>query len=151
MTLPASGAISMSQMAHEVGLSLPISINHPWFLLLIGKSGFPISFSDFYGKTGRFDGSVLANSGAIQLGGAPLFGGTLGSAFSGGTGASANIIFNTVPQWTGNLKLTNNTTGASLVMTWLGPSIPNQWGGSPVPANFIRNGFTDNFTITPSN
>lgn len=152
MTLPASFPISMSQIANELGLSLPMSINHPWALSLIGKSGFPISLSDFFGRTARFDGSIAATGsspyGTITFSGSPFFNTTLEYALTASN--SGNIIFNSAPSWQGNLRLRNNTTGVSAVFAPLGGSFPNQWGLNSPPANLIRGGFTDNFSLTLS-
>lgn len=54
MTLQSSGAISMSQMRDEYGLSNPVSLSQ-----FYGKNGLPssgvIRFSDFYGKSNYLD------------------------------------------------------------------------------------------------
>lgn len=148
MTLPASGAISMSQIANEVGLALPISINHPWLLQLIGKVGFPISFSDFYGKTGRYDGSLLCTGStpAIFPGNAPFFGGTISDVQ--GDATSIFLFFTGAPAWTGNIRVKNNTTGISIV---LAKNNSTTWSAAPGVSNLLRVGQTDSFTITPSN
>jgi hypothetical protein len=155
MTLPSSGSISMSQMANEVGLSLPVSINHAWLLKLIGKAGFPISFSDFYGKTGRIDGSFFAataGSGAtITFGNPAFFGSSLNSGTLGSPGGNFTLVFNSTPGWTGNLLFKNNTTGASVVMNNSGGGLSNQFSIGSTPGNLVRAGQTDNFSITPSN
>jgi hypothetical protein len=138
----------MSQMANEIGLGLPISINHPWFLALIGKAGFPINFSDFYGKTGRFDGSLPASGGAtytIFFSNAPFFGGQL-SSMNGDASNDSNLFFSVAPNWAGNIKAINNTTGLSCVMPKIGSTT---WGGTV--GNILRPGQTDSITILPSN
>lgn len=60
MTLPASGAISLSQIAAEFGLASNAAFPTAFY----GKGGAPASgalgFSDFYGRSGGF--SVSANS-----------------------------------------------------------------------------------------
>ena len=51
MTLQTSGAISMSQIAAELGLSLPLSLTDSRVVGLAGKGSPPINFSDLYGKS----------------------------------------------------------------------------------------------------
>ena len=149
MTLPASFPISISQIASEVALPVPLSINHPRILALANKSGFPISFGDLLGKTGRIDGNFSANSSSVILFGNPAFFGT--SLFSGTvSGGGLTLVFNATPSWTGNILFKNNTTGISSVMNNAGGPTPNQWLGS-APANLVRANTTDNFSITPSN
>lgn len=152
MTLPVSGPISLSQIANEVGLSLPISINHPWLLNLINKSGLPVSFSDFYGKTGRCDGNLLGQGGGgsptfINFSSSPFFGGTLVSLLVDSTPETL-LNVGAVPNWTGNIKAINNTTGVSIVLS---PYSATYWRSGSAPANLIRSGVTDSFTILPSN
>lgn len=149
MTLPASGAISMSQIANEVGLALPISINHAWLLALIGKTGFPISFSNFYGKTGRFDGGVTLNGNKVGgFGSPPFFGGTLNSLNGIGGAASINTLSTPASIDSINLLLKNNTTGISGVLSPTG--ISGSWTNNSPPANLLRANTTDSFTVTLS-
>lgn len=148
MTLPASLPVSMSQIANEVGLGLPLSVNHAWLLQLIGKVGFPISFTDFLSKTGRFDGSLPATSGGtftIFFSNAPFFGGQL-SSMNGDASGNSNLFFSSAPNWTGNIKAINNTTSASCVMP---KTSSTTWGGTV--GNILRPGQTDSITILPSN
>ena len=52
MTLPASGAISLSMIATELGLAATgLSLNDSRVRSLAGKPTGAVSFSDFYGKT----------------------------------------------------------------------------------------------------
>lgn len=155
MTLPASLPLSMSQIANELGLSLPLSINHAWVLKLAQKSGLPVSFSNLLGKTGRFDGNV--QTGAISHGrsidwtngAAPFFDTSLEEvAWTSSTSASL-FTWAASTWWTGNILVKNNTSGVSGVFTPAGAGI---WAASGIDANdLIRNGATDNFTILPSN
>lgn len=158
MTLPAAFPLSVSQIATELGLSLPLSANHAWVLALAQVGGLPLSFNQLLGRTGRFDGSALASSSGsgvfINLGFAPWFGGQLasfGGSFGGPGGTSTLLSFQgggaAVPNWTGNIKVKNNTTGVSVVL----PKIDSiDWGNSLAPTNLVRNGSTDSFTILPS-
>ena len=151
MTLPASLPLSMSQIATELGLSLPLSINHPWAVQLAGKGALPVSFSDLLGKTAKFSGNLTGGSSGslfVQFGNAPLFGGSLSEldVFLGGGGSSLSI--SGPPNWNGNIKVTNNTTGISLVLSKL---TSTAWTSASNPNNLIRSGVTDNFTVQPSN
>lgn len=126
MTLPVSPPISMSQIASELRKSLPLSIQDPWVLALANKSGPPISFSDLLGKTGSFNGPVT-----IQMGSGVNFGNrssitSLGSFFGAtisgidgydATATSARITFNSPPNWSGTIKITNQNVGASGILT----------------------------------
>lgn len=49
----------MSDVAAEIGLSLPLSLNHPTVLTLAGKSGLPVSMSDLLGKSGGYTGPLV--------------------------------------------------------------------------------------------
>lgn len=51
MTLPASFPLSMSQVAAELGTTLPLSLLDPSVVALAGKSGPPVSMSDLLGKS----------------------------------------------------------------------------------------------------
>lgn len=52
MTLPSSGAISIAQIAAELGIGLPLSSVDGRVLALAGKSAPPVTMpSDFYGKS----------------------------------------------------------------------------------------------------
>ncbi|MGF6777826.1 hypothetical protein [Paraburkholderia sp. GAS334] len=158
MTLPASFTLSMSQIAAELGLSLPLSLNHAWVEALANKSGLPVSFSDLLGKTGRFDGNISINVTGFGPfpSGSTLFGATLSQITGGYNGATlltVEIDFNNgtwPPNYTGNFKLTNNSTGASCVLSQLIPGASNTWRNSSPPQNIIRKGQTDSYNIVPS-
>ncbi len=164
MTLPAS-FLSMQQIATELGLSLPLSLNHPWVIALAGKSALPVSFSDLLGKTAQFNGSVT-----FQMGSGGSFGyissiTSLGAFFGGSggvlnnmfdtSGNSAQLVFSVAPNWSGNIKVTNQTTGASAILTkqnattWQTTSA----GTNTIPGNALPAGGTTTATmlIQPSN
>jgi hypothetical protein len=162
MTLPASFPLSMSQIATELGLSLPLSINHPWVLALAAKPTLPVSFSDLLGQSGHVNanGTVQQQSAFVfyvDFTGTPFF------SVSGGyiwrleeANSAANLsVFSTDlhPTYTGNVIATNTTLGRSLVLSYVGNG---QWGGSAGGGAggigiFSNAGATYNFTIYPSN
>jgi hypothetical protein len=164
MTLQSTPPISIGNVATELGLSLPLSLGHAWVIALAGKSALPVSLGDLLGKTGTCNQTSLCSSEAngliISLGLDPLFGGQLnyfGTVHNvpGGT-YSAQLQFYTgtgapLTNWTGNFKITNNTTGASLVLPPMGGYAWGMTESSPfVPANLLRANLADNFTIAPS-
>ncbi|MBR8343084.1 hypothetical protein KDX40_04940 [Burkholderia ambifaria] len=155
MTLPASFPISMSQVATELGLSLPLWLGHGWVLSLAGKGALPASFSDLLGQTGTATGNATGSSGG---GGgitapfsSPWFRGQisqLGATTGGAPGLTVSILFSSAPNWNGNILLKNNTTGGLIV---LAKQNSTAWQVNSNPGNIVRAGFTDNFTIQPSN
>ncbi|PRH46123.1 hypothetical protein [Burkholderia multivorans] len=153
MTLPASFTMSMSQIAAEIGLTLPLSINHPWVIALAGKSALPVGFSDLLGQTGTATGNATATSGGggiIAPFSSPWFRGQisqLGATTGGLPGLTVSIAFSSAPNWNGNILLKNNTTGGSIV---LAKQNSTSWQVNSNPGNIVRAGFTDNFTIMPS-
>jgi hypothetical protein len=162
VTLPSSPPLSLSQVATELGLSAPLSLGHAWIIALAGKSALPVSMSDLLGKTGRFDGSVFANSGAYGNDGSltlnnPFFGGTMtqlatvDSNNPAGVPLRTQLQFSIAPGWTGKILAKNNTTGVSVTLTMSSSTL--WWSGATggFPSNFIRPGQTDSFTILPSN
>jgi hypothetical protein len=65
MTLPASGSITLGDVAAELGIGLPLSLGDARVLALAGKSAPPISLSDLYGKSAAapMSGSIPNSSG----------------------------------------------------------------------------------------
>ncbi|WP_321924526.1 hypothetical protein [Burkholderia sp. BCC1998] len=152
MTLPASFPLSMSQIATELGRTLPLSLLDSWVLALAGKSGAPVSFSDLFGKTGRFDGALTGQgSGSLVFvnfpASTPLFDIALVSLVQDATPHTILTTSAASAYWSGNIKAINNTTGVSVVMPKFSAT---QWVASSTPANLIRSGHTDSFTILPS-
>lgn len=147
MTLPASFPLSMSQIATELGLSLPLSINHAWVIALAGKSVLPVSFSDLLGKSGHFGGGLVGSGAgsvlAVSFSSAPFFGGVLASMTQQSN--SLTLTFSSAPNWSGNINVTNTTISVSSVLTkqnsttWIG-------NGNLLPTN----GVTNNITVYPS-
>jgi hypothetical protein len=133
MTLPSSFPISESQIAAEVGLSLPVSSNNAWLIALAGKAALPYSASDFLGKTGHFSGSKTVQQAGqfnyfVDLGGAPLFDATLNGASETNAAAYLSVTTLTPPtNYTGPIIVTNVTLNRSLVLSYVGSGT---WGGS---------------------
>ncbi|MGN6084922.1 hypothetical protein [Trinickia sp.] len=163
MTLPASFPLSMSQVATELGLSLPLSLNHPWVIALGGVGPtLPLGFSDLLGQSGHVNanGTVQQISNVdyrVNLTGTPFF-----SRFGGyistleETTFSTNLLVSNTdlhPTYTGKIKIINTTLGDSLVLSYIGSG---QWGGATGGGAggigiFGHAGATYNFTIYPSN
>lgn len=154
MTLSANFPLSMSQIASELGLTLPLSMAHGWVISLAGKSSLPASFSDLLGQTGTANGNASASSGGggiIAPFSSPWFRGQisqLGATTGGAPGLTVSISFSSAPNWNGSILLKNNTTGGSIVLT---KQNSISWQVNSNPGNIVRAGFTDNFTIQPSN
>jgi hypothetical protein len=152
MTLPV-GSLSMSQIAAELGLSLPLSLQHAWVRALAQVSGAACDFNSLRGKTGRFDGNLPTQASAgffITFNNAPFFGGGLQTAQYIVNTGEADIFFNALPAaWRGNLLLRNNSTGAQAVLAF-NPTSPGFWQTMSAPANLMRNGAVDSYTILPN-
>ncbi|MCA8203202.1 hypothetical protein LGM71_19300 [Burkholderia sp. AU33545] len=155
MTLPASFPLSMSQIATELGLSLPLSINHPWVIALAGKSALPVSFSDLLGKSGRWDGAATAVSlpggVSIQSINAAFFGGVISYAIfvTFGNANQFEIGFSSPPNYSGNLKIFNNTDSTtSAVLTKTNSTTWDSATG--LSNNVIVLGVNKSYTILPS-
>ena len=153
MTLPASFPLSMSQVAAELGATLPLSMLDARVLGLAQLGGAPVSFSNLLGKTGRLDANMLVNSnGAFSIpGGAAIFGASIvGILWQSAGNPQMQISFQTaLPVYRGNLLLTNNTTGASVVMNAFGGGGVD-WQAVTAPSNIARHGVTDSFSLTAS-
>jgi hypothetical protein len=157
MPLPSSAPISLSQVEIELGLSAPFSMNHPWAIELSGKSVLPISLSDLLGKSGRIDIN-LSFSQTAQFTystrfAAPFFGinGQFFTllAWNFNSNGSGTLTFPTPCSHVGNIKVTNNTTGVSVVMAMQDNM---HWLVSPqTNANWVRLNQNDSYTILPSN
>ncbi len=153
MTLPTSFPLSMSQIATELGRALPLSLLDSWVLALAGKSGAPVSFSDLLGKTGRFDGALTGQgSGSFVFvnfpASTPFFDIALISLVQDATPQTVLTTSAASAHWSGNIRAINDTTGASVVMSKFSAT---QWVAPSAPANLIRSGHTDGFSILPSN
>jgi hypothetical protein len=156
MTLPANFPLSLSQIAAELGLSLPLSLNNARVLALAGKSALPVSFSNFLGQAATQVQVVpvsLVGGGPTQyaVGTIPasnFFSGVLGGlVWYFNTNGEAVLTFNTAPPtFTGNITVTNDTTGVSAVLSYSSVGV---WIATSVTtANWMRPGYDDTFTIS---
>lgn len=151
MTLPATGPISMAQVATELGISQTgLSLNTTLVRQLAGVLSGAISMENLLGKAASFTGNVATTQ--VQqflIAGnpnAPFFSGTL-AQIGLRTNAGTQVQVETLPVsfWTSNIALINNTTGVSMTLPYLGSGVwgtPDTTGG-----RIIRNNANDNFTI----
>lgn len=151
MTLP-TGSLSMSQVAAELGLSLPLSLQHAWVRALAQVSGAACDFNSLRGKTGTYNGggSSPPSGGFATFPSPPWFGGNLSEmdAFSPSGGNHFELNFSATPNWSGNIRVTNQTTGITALFNNKVSS--TQWQASPFQVNMIRANVTDTFLIQPS-
>jgi hypothetical protein len=150
MTLPSSPPLSGTQVATELGLSLPLSMNHAWVIALAGKSALPVSFSDFLGKTGHFDGNLTTGAAGqtfeVDFTSSFLFGGQL--QYFRQQIVSTVLVFSSAPNWSGNIIVTNATEGVSSTLT---KTNGTQWNGGAPQGMLGLNGSVNNITVYPSN
>lgn len=148
MTLPASFPLSMSQIATELGTSLPLSLLDTRVRGLAQVASGQVSFSNLLGKTGRFDGNITISGGGFgNFNNASIFGGLLAEIISSLSQPQLEISFVSAPPvYIGNLKLTNNSTGASAVLT---KAFTTTWTANTVPGNLCPVG-TSSYSLTSS-
>lgn len=149
MTLPASGAISMSALNTEVG-SNRNNLNDSILRALANKTtpNTLISFSDFYSKTGKISKAITLNASTVSVGfsGTPCMNGTADSLLRNAGNGNCELDWSVAPVWQGNYTITNNTTGVSSTLIRQNSV---SWQGAN-PANLLRAGTSDTFTIIPS-
>lgn len=97
MTLPASGAISLSGVNTELGYSstAQISLNDSAVRTLAGKSSGAISLDDLHGKSNTFSFTISSNTADVNLRTAALAAGWNGSAVLYATIASGVVVYST--------------------------------------------------------
>ncbi|MFM0263335.1 hypothetical protein [Paraburkholderia sediminicola] len=151
MTLPASGAISMSQINVELtrAPNAPLTLNDPMVRLLAGVSSGAISLSNLYGKNGQaFNGNLHITGNATNDPNTVWMGGIFGTLIQAANG-DLSVGFDSAPNWGGNVTVTNNTTGASAVCS---KSNATLWTVSGANKNIVLNRIsqTDSFSVVPS-
>jgi hypothetical protein len=156
MTLPAAFPLSMSQIATELGLSLPLSINHPWVIALAGKTALPVSFSDLLGKSGHCNasGTVRMDAGGGNIfylvnvvPNVQFFDSQISQIIEQQIGPPIGVTAaNTPTAYTGSLIVTNTTLNRSSVLTYVGSG---EWAGDSGIGLYGNDGQTYNFTIYP--
>jgi hypothetical protein len=126
MTLPATGTLSMSQIATELGLSQTgLSLNHSWIRALAQRPSGSVSYSSLRGQSGHFSGTINVNAGT---GGAsqamPFFGGGTNSTSSVNQSNNGDGTFfvqvgfsPAPPDYSGNIILSDFTTGQTTILT----------------------------------
>lgn len=97
MTLPASGAISLSGVNTELGYlsTAQISLNDSAVRTLAGKSSGAISLDDLHGKSNTFSFTISSNTADVNLRTAALAAGWNGSAVLYATIASGVVVYST--------------------------------------------------------
>lgn len=130
MTLPASFPLSMSQVATELGTTLPLSLLDPDVVALAGLSGPPVSMSDLLGKSaggqqewtapGLYSFVVPAGTWTVTFKG-------IGGGASGGTGKSGSNAGGGGSSSVGKEVVITNVPGGRTYEISVGP------GGLSVP------------------
>lgn len=144
MTLQASGAISMSQINTELG-SNKNNLGNTTLRQLAQDTSGAIAFSSLYSKTGKFVGNITMDttpSGSLS---GTFYDSSFVQLRREGIGGQAELDFNFpgLVIFTGQIVVTNNTTGVSSTLTKVNAQ---NWQGTNT-ANLLRASTTDNFTI----
>lgn len=148
-SLPSTPPISFSQMSAEINVSLPINMNHARLQALVGHN-LAISMSEFLGKSGKIDGNFATSGSGSFLSlnsvGGSYYGATVNQIGYNTSSIQTYILFNNGPNYTGDIILINNTTGANVTLTLISTS-PWEWSANSTPANLLRAGGNDSFTL----
>ena len=149
MTLP-TGAISMSQVAAELGISQTgLNLNHSWVRALAGQNSGPISMSNLQGQTGNLDGNLTIQGGPVYFVNMnnPFFRGTI-SGMTQDTSNNLTMSFSATPNWNGNISVRNLSNGASATLT---KQNSTTWGLNSAPGVLTPTaGSVEHFQIFPA-
>jgi len=97
MTLPASGSISIGQVAAELGIGLPLTLGDSRVRTLAGVPSGPISMTSLYGKSAYTPMTLTTNGASSGPVSSDTVGGTVsGTASVGVTGGTGGYTY----QWT---------------------------------------------------
>jgi hypothetical protein len=152
MTLPASGPISMSQVASELGLSASgINLNHAWVRQLAGANSGAVSMNSLLEQTATFSGNYTpgqSGGNTFFTPGAPFFRGTISQVLQNvGGGGTFNVsLTSSGVNWTGNIKLTGYN-GNSAILT---PQGGGSWAVTGHSSPLLQNGINTTFTFQPN-
>lgn len=148
MTLPASGTISLSSISTEIGQTITNMNDDHIRQLTQTANNSTISMSALYSKTGKFTGNIQLSGTTSSIGfsGNAFYNGSTDSLLRNAANGNCELDFGVAPTWTGNIVITNNTTGISSTLV---KQNSVSWQGSN-PANLLRASTTDNFTIRPA-
>jgi len=148
MTLPASGTISLTSIGTEIGQTITNMNDDHIRQLTQTSTNTTIAMSALYSKTGSFTGNIQLSgtTSSIGLSNTPFYNGTMDSMLRNAANGNCELDFGNAPTWTGNIVITNNTTGISSTLV---KQNSFSWQGSN-PANLLRASTTDNFTIRPA-
>ncbi|WP_147432263.1 hypothetical protein [Pararobbsia silviterrae] len=152
MTLPAALPIAMSEIATEIGTSLQLHLGDSRVIALAGQSALPVSYSELVGKTGSITGNLGVAGEQMPSGvsfvnfSLPFVSGQTSGITSKPSINSYTLIFTTAPNWSGQIKITNNTSGSYVILT---QESPTEWLGVSQTGSgaWITPGNNDNFTI----
>jgi len=148
MTFPASGTISLTSIGTEIGQTITNMNDDHIRQLTQTSTNTTIAMSALYSKTGSFTGNIQLSgtTSSIGLSNTPFYNGTMDSMLRNAANGNCELDFGNAPTWTGNIVITNNTTGISSTLV---KQNSFSWQGSN-PANLLRASTTDNFTIRPA-
>ena len=138
----------MSQVAAELGISQTgLNLNHGWVRALAGQNSGAVSMNSLQGQTAQPNFNATASGADVSFS-APFFRGTATFLTNGPNPSSPLVLaFQTAPNWSGNIRVTNNSAGLSAVLT---KQDSVTWGVASYPTFIIRSGSTDNWTLSPA-